>query len=362
MPMTPPTPPTPPAPNTLWRSNATPEAIAERLGPLSRVVVTTHTKPDGDAIGSSLALVRTLRLLAEAREDDPGGIRAWYAGPLPHWLGALADRDEYAQIESGGLGEIDPEAIVITDTGSWKQLEGIADFLRPRTDLAVVIDHHLDGDAEVAPMRLIDMTSAAACVPVCAVCTHLLGLDDPAALPAEVAEPIYLGLATDTGWFHHPSVKPRVMRCAADMLSAGAQHTKLFELTEQDYSPGRIRLLARALGSMELLLDDALAILTITHDDLHHSGARPGETSGIADMVLTVGSVRVCAVLTQADDADGPKTKVSLRSKAGQQAINVNEVARHFGGGGHAGASGARTNLSLAQTRDRLVAILQSLV
>lgn len=347
---------TPPEPNTQWRTNTTARAIADRLCGLDRVVVLTHAKPDGDAIGSTLALVRALRQMARARGAEPAQIRAWYDGPLPHWLAELADADEYASIETGGLDATDPQAVVVTDTGSWSQLSGAAAFLRSRADRTIVIDHHLDGDADVAPMRLIETASAAVCQPVCAVCAAVLGLDDATALPAEIAEPLYLGLATDTGWFRHPSVSPAVLRCGSQLLAAGARHTRLFTLIEQQYSAGRIRLMARAFESLELLFDDAVGIMTLTHEDINHARALPGETSGFADMVLTVGSVRVCAVLTQADGADGPHTKISLRSKAGT--VNVNEVARHLGGGGHAGAAGARTNMTLAQTKDRLVEIL----
>lgn len=346
----------PPEPNTQWHTNTTARAIADRLAGLDRVVVLTHAKPDGDAIGSTLALVRALRRAARARGAEPSQIRAWYDGPLPKWLDELADADEYSSIDAGGLDETDPQAVVVTDTGSWSQLDAAAVFLRTRADRTIVIDHHLDGNAEVAATRLIDTAAAAVCQPVCAVCVAVLGLGDASSLPAEIAEALYLGLATDTGWFRHPSVSPAVLGCGSELLAAGAPHTRLFRLIEQQYSAGRIRLMARAFESLELLCDQAVGIMMLTHEDINHAKALPGETSGFADMVLTVGSVTVCAVLTQADGPDGPHTKVSLRSKAGT--VNVNEVARHLGGGGHAGAAGARPGLTLAQTRDRLVEIL----
>jgi len=320
-----------------WNTNVTLDELADWIRAGERFAILTHTKPDGDAIGSTLALVRTLRAIA----GDPTQIRASYMGPVPLWLASIAFEDEHDQMIVPTLEALDPDRVLIADTGSWSQLRDATGFLEGRAERIAVIDHHLAGNAEIAQRRFIETSSAAVCQPVARLCAKLLGVGGIESLPAEIAEPLYLGIATDTGWFRHSNVSARVMRDAGALLEAGVDHSKLYQCTEQQDPPQRVVLLGRVLAGMELLLDGRLAVLRILLRDVHETHIPPGQTGGFGDQAMNIASVRVCATLTETDEQPA-LTKISLRSKEGPDAVNVAQVAEGFGGGGHARAAGAR--------------------
>ena len=240
------------------------------------------------------------------------------------------------------------------DTGAWSQLADLRPWLEGRADSTVVVDHHRHGDPDLATMRLIDIHAAAACEPVAGLCVGLLGVDSPAALPVEVATPLYLGLATDTGWFKFPSVTPRTLRLGADLLDAGVDADALYQITEQSDSPARLQLIRRALDSLKLLDGSRVAVMKLRRRDFDETGADPDESGGIIDIPKSVGAVRVVALLTE---VDGANAKLSLRSKAhADDEVDVNLVAQRFGGGGHKHAAGAR----IAEPLDRAAELVAS--
>ncbi len=348
-----------------WTSTTDLKALARWLAPARTVLCLTHIKPDGDAVGSTVAAVRALNIAAGGSASGFGGVAtrasACYAAPIPHWLHAVAQGVSYTVAEPGkSLPNLpEPDAILVLDTGSWNQLEPFAAYLRDRKDRVAVIDHHLRGDAEVADRRVIDPAWASATMPTAELCRHLLALDSVADLPREVAEPLYLGLATDTGWFRHSNVTPDALRLAADLLAAGFEHTRLLELTEQHERPSRLALLERALKSLEYHDDGRLATIALRAKDFKDTGASRGESGGFLDIIKTVETVRVAALLTEADpDAEGPVTKISMRSKPGQGFVDVNVVASQFNGGGHAMAAGARIHAPIDEARRQLVEAL----
>ncbi|QYK47349.1 MAG: DHH family phosphoesterase [Phycisphaeraceae bacterium] len=313
----------------------------------------THMKPDGDAIGSTLAVTRALRAVGKR-------VTLLYMGGPPRWIETLATRAERSTFEEDGLPDPEPSVWLILDTGSWSQLEQLTPALTGRGSSVVIIDHHLQGDAVIADRRFIDKNAAAAAQPAAELCRILLGLRSCAELPVEIAEPLFLGLATDTGWFRHSNTKPETLRLAADLIGAGANHSRLYAMVEQSDTVGRLRLVARALGSLELFDNDRIAIMRLSLSDFEQAGASHGDTGGLADMALVIQSVRVSAVITEQSVKAGspPLTKISMRSKEGPNAVDVNEVCGKLGGGGHARASGARMTLTLEQTRSRVLEAL----
>lgn len=315
--------------------------------------VATHMKPDGDAIGSTLAVSRALRHLGKR-------VKLVYMGGPPRWIDDLATRTERSTFEEDGLPDPEPLIWLIMDTGSWSQLEQLTPALSGRSSSVIVIDHHLQGNPEIADRRFIDKQAAAAAQPGAELCRLLLGLRSCTELPVEIAEPLFLGLATDTGWFRHSNTHPETLRLAADLIGAGANHSKLYAMVEQSDTVGRLRLIAKALGSLELFDNDRVAIMKLSLADFDQAGASHGDTGGLADMALVIQSVRVSAVLTEQHVKQGapPLTKVSMRSKEGPSAVDVNAVCAKLGGGGHARASGARMTLTLERARNRVLEAL----
>lgn len=369
-----------------WGSTTSILELAMWLRDCRRVIVLTHQKPDGDAAGSTLALVRALNL------SNPfgGGPRAeaWYAGPFPPWLADVVGETPVRMLEEKATPpeHADAEAVLIVDTGSWVQLDPLGDWVKKRREVAAIVDHHVQGDADVADLRVVDTTAAAVCQPVAELCRQILGVSSLAKLPPAVATALYLGLATDTGWFRHSNVNKAVMTTAGELIDAGAEHVRLYQLVEQRESPGRLRLLARALSSLELAplgrTGRHVALMSLSKRDFAESGAEPGESGGFVDFGQAIPSVMVTALLTdvgsEASSANGAAgrsaatagagdgkrlTKISMRSKPesapGAWAVDVNVAAKELGGGGHVRAAGARLNVSLDEAREAVLAAIR---
>jgi len=144
-----------------------------------------------------------------------------------------------------------------------------------------------------------------------------------------------------------------------ELLEAGVDHASVFQRVEQMDRPARLRLLGRALASLELHGDEQIALMCMRRSDFQDCCGDQEDAGGLTDMLLTVAPVRIAASLTE---IEGERTKVSLRSKRsyapGQQTIDVNEIARRLNGGGHAQAAGARLDLPLEEAKRRVIETL----
>jgi bifunctional oligoribonuclease and PAP phosphatase NrnA len=338
-----------------WTTNTTIAQVAARLKDAKSVALITHFKPDGDALGSTLAVTRSLNLL---------GIdaKAWYYGALPNWADLAAGDAPHTLLEALQKPTQDADLVLVMDTGSWGQLAEARPWLEGKADHTIVMDHHLAGDPEIASMRIVDTLAAAICETAASLCVALLDVEGPAHLPPPIAELLYLGIATDTGWFRFSNTTPDTMRLAAALLEAGTDQPRVYRMVELCERTSRLKLMARALASLEFYNDDTIALMSITQADMHAAKAAPGDAGGFADLALAVETVRVAGVLSETPTMDGeaPRTKVSLRSKAmGDDSIDVNKVTGQLGGGGHARAAGARINGTIDDAKARLIEALK---
>jgi bifunctional oligoribonuclease and PAP phosphatase NrnA len=330
---------------TGYLSNTTPAQIAAALAQAQRVVVTTHAKPDGDAFGAVIAL-------AQALERKGKAVERWIMPPLPIDLkvinGPVAPVHFHGS-DADPLPQGEPDAIVVLDTGSWSQLAPMRTWLEPRCDRITLIDHHLYGDVP-APRRWVDTAAAATCEMV-ADLIDLLGRP----LDMVIANALYVGLASDTGWFRFSNTTPRVHMLAARLLALGVDHAALYQKLEQSERMEKLLLSIRALESLQLLGGGKVALMTLRRSDFATTGARQEETERVVDLPQVVKDIRLVALLTE---VDAKAVRVSFRSKPGPGAIDVNVLAQQFGGGGHARAAGARINQPLKAVHSRLVAAL----
>jgi len=326
-----------------YTSNASIADVASRLRGAGSggVVVLTHAKPDGDALGSVLGLTRALRVAGV-------GARGVLCPPIDGRFSGFVSGESALEVAEDegffGRGDIAGAGVVaVLDTGAFGQLGPAEGFVRDRFDRAVIVDHHRGGEDGVAALRHVDAAAAAACQLVAGVAGELLGCG-VCSLPEAIASPLYLGLASDTGWFRHPSVTPAVFRCAADLLEAGADHNALFLRSEQSDPPVRLELMRRALTGLELVSGGRAALMTLSAEDFSESGASLTDAGGLVDLPKTIGSIEVSALLTEAEVG---LVKVSMRSKSGGLDIDVNGIAQGFGGGGHRHAAGAKLRCGL---------------
>ena len=347
------------APETDWSSTQTTADVARTLRSASRVLVLTHARPDGDALGASLALVRSLGRVNVAAMPA-------YVPSMPRWSRQVIADTPHVLLEAGAsetlAGLPEPDAIVVVDTGAWMQLDEVKGYLVSRTGKIVVIDHHLSGSANLSAARLLDTRAAAVAEVVAPVCVALLGVGTPERLPRDVAEPLYLGLATDTGWFKYSNTRPETLHLAAQLMKAGVDHSRLYEWVEQQDRPSRLALQARALASLEYFDNQSIAVMSLSRADFEASHADTEDAGGFAADALRVAEIQVCAVLTEmaGRDPGAPVTKISLRSKPGEGALDVAALCQKLGGGGHARAAGVKIAAPLAEAKARIVAAIRA--
>ena len=346
---------------TEYKSNVDQDQAVEILAGARRVVITTHVKPDGDAFGSVVALASVLR-------GGGAQVRAVVAGPI---------HDSFKSLPGCDLLEpYDPDAewreadlLVVLDTGAWSQLEMMRRHIEPLLDRTLIIDHHVNGDVPAA-WFCIDSQAAATCqvlgdlLPRMPRDSRYLAVTEPV-----VAQALYIGLASDTGWFRFSNARPATFELAADLLRAGVDNASLLQKLEQAERVEKLRLLIRALGSLRLMADNRAAVMVLRAEDFAETGAVLEETERFVDMPQVIGTVEVVVLITEPPAQDGdagsdstPSSfadgngaiRLSFRSKAGPDAINVARLAQQFGGGGHERASGAKVVGALDEVLGRV--------
>ena len=306
-----------------------------------RFVITTHVRPDGDAVGSQLALGRFLRGLGKTvamiNSDPPPDNLVW----LPGIDEVEVFDNTPAQLEQIGGADV----IVVVDTNTLERIGTLAEPVRHSGACKVLIDHHTEPETWFDASYARDTASSTGELVYELIAAHDVNLvDEP------IATVLYAAILTDTGSFRFSSVTPAVHRIVADLLERGdlrpdVIYTDLYETR----TPQGLRLLAIVLDTLKLRYGGQLSYLVVAQRMLKETGASSEETEGFVNYGLSVEGVRVALIFTET--AHG--TKVSFRSKG---ELHVNEWARAFGGGGHRNASGAFVRKPLDVVIDEVVA------
>lgn len=317
------------------------------LTPCRRVLLTTHVRPDGDALGTTAAL--SLGLKQRGIESE---VLLLSHLPRKYSFIYLDNAIAHTDVENGwpadGLPLDRYDALVVADTGTWSQLPGLRERIAGWAKPKLVIDHHLTQE-DWADHKLV-VTEAAAAGEIVAELFDCWGvsLDDPA-----IASALFVAVASDTGWFQFSNTRPYTMRLAARLMEAGVDTDKLYQLLYQNERAERVALQARALQSLELLQDNRLAVMRVRKADFEQTRANVPDTENLINVPLQIRTVEVSILLVEPLDA-GP-VRVSLRSK-GQ--VDVAKFAEQFGGGGHARASGLKLDGPFDAAHDRVVAAM----
>ncbi len=325
------------------------------------VLVLTHAKPDGDAFGSTVALVAALR----SRGRVAHGV---LVPPVPASLVARPGA-QCVQVWHDGAGvaglPVKPDDValfVVVDTGAWSQIGPLREVIEPRLDRTLIIDHHLSGDIPAAD-RHVDGAAAAACELVAVLVEHLVGDSADPFADSIIGEALFLGIASDTGWFRYSNVRPATLELAARLIRSGVDHAELHQKLERTERPEKLALITRGLNSLRYAAGGKVAIMSLNPEDFVQTGAAPEETEGLIDLPQRVGSVQVAVLLTQSPQPAGepPLTRMSFRSRHAANSadtINVAELAGKLGGGGHARAAGAKMQKPVDVATEELVTLL----
>lgn len=311
-------------------------AVAAVLRSKRSFILTSHARPDGDAVGSQLAL----GLALEARGKSVRFINRDPV-PAPYRGFPAVDRIEVAPRADG-----EADAVVVLECGDLSR-PGVAGLER---ETIVNIDHHL-GNTNYGTVNWFDL-SAAACGEMVADVIDALGVEWTPA----IASHLYLAISTDTGGFRYGPMSARTFEACRRIVLAGVSAADLSRQIFDNFGIGRVRLTGAMLDGMELHHGDRVALLCIDQDMMDASGALPDDIEGLVNLPLGAREVQAVALLKQ--QADGSH-RVSLRSK---ETIDVRGVAMQWQGGGHRNASGCTVTGDIAVEKARLLAAMVAAV
>lgn len=298
-----------------------------------RFVLTTHINPDPDGIGSELALARFL--MAKGKEAL---ILNHSATPLNC---EFLDPDNAVHQFDPALHRdlvLSADVIFILDTNHPDRLESLKPFVLQSPATKICIDHHLN-KAAFADLYIIDEPSTA----TGEILYHLIAFLDEGALTRDVAGPLYAAIMTDTGSFRFPKTDSDVHRIIAHLIDRGADPVDTYHQLYEQGSATRVQLLGQALSTLQLAHNGTVAYITVTRAMFDQTRTKEEDTENFVTYTLGLRGVRVGLMFTELQEG----VKVSLRSKGD---IEVNKLAREFGGNGHKNAAGARVrNASLSE-------------
>jgi len=304
-----------------------------------RFVLTSHVRPDCDALGSELGLAGIL----EALGKDVRIVNAQPTPPNLRWIDPERRIESLAeQVRPADLA--DRDLFVVLDTSAWAQLGAMGDVAKSMRDRVLVIDHHVSED-DLSDMWFKD-TSAEATARI----VYEIGLRLRVPLTERIATPIYAGLSTDTGGFRFPSVSGESFRVAARLVDAGASPPAIYrELFEQD-TLARLHLVGRTIAGAKTSYDGAVIYSTVRQSDIKEVGALPSDTEDLVNLTLTVKGTELAAILIEQPDK---RIKVSFRSRG---PVDCSALAGRFGGGGHKAAAGSIIDGPFDSAYERVVA------
>ncbi|MBX7257160.1 MAG: bifunctional oligoribonuclease/PAP phosphatase NrnA [Candidatus Hydrogenedentes bacterium] len=294
-------------------------AVLDALNEGQSILVTSHTSPDGDAVGSLLAMAHFVRALGKQQ------VTCSLADPTPRaytWLPGAQD------IVPPGSLQATFDVVVIIDAHQCSRIGEVEKLITESTTL-IALDHHLAETID-APIHVVNPSYAAACEIV-------IDLFELAGLPIsrEAAECAYVALITDTGSFRYSNTNPRAHRTAARLLEAGVDVAEISARIFDTMTRPRFDLLGRVLQRAHVSPNGLFASAQLTLADMEETGAKGEDVDGLINYLRNIEGVQLAALFREA----GPGiTKVSFRARP---PVNCAEMLREFGGGGHAAAAGA---------------------
>ena len=316
------------------------KAFVDQISHYQSFVLVSHVRPDCDALGSELAMAEILRTVGK-------DVRIINAHRTPISLQFL---DPAGNIEVLGddveADDISCDCFMILDTSAWGQLGDMAEVIRSASCDKMVVDHHV-GEDELGATMYKDYQSEA---------TGHLVIQAADALNVSISRSMamaaFAAIATDTGWFRFDSVTPETYRVIARLLEAGVVPSEVYgDLYERD-TLGRLRLRGLILSRTQSEVDGALMHTYVEKEDFERMGAQPNDTEDSINLTLAVENTKA-AVIFVGQIRGG--FKLSFRSRC---AMDCNEVARQFNGGGHKAASCAFLEGTLDEVRSRVLPVV----
>jgi bifunctional oligoribonuclease and PAP phosphatase NrnA len=313
------------------RKDASLADVADAIRAADRFLLTTHEGPDGDALGSLLAMHHILTQLGK----DSVMFLAAKEFPLPVEYGFLPLEEVFHEPPVDVVDRV----LVFLDCGNIDRMP--VGFLHRGESKILNIDHHHDNTG-FGTLNLVD-TNASCTAEILFELARLLGVE----LTPEIAGALYVALVTDTGRFMYGNTTPTTHRMAAELIEAGVDVHDTYRRLYERVPIAKLRLIARAIERIERFADCNLAVTYISAGDYADTGASDTLTEGIIDHVRALEGTEVAAMIRDKTDGGRAARKVSLRSTDGR--VDVSAIARKHGGGGHRRAAGFSTDLDYSE-------------
>jgi phosphoesterase RecJ-like protein len=303
--------------------------IVQALRAGQRFVVSSHARPDGDAVGSSMAMALALRALGKEA-------RVVFKDPAPEPLRAFPG---VAGIEIADRVDAPFDAAIVMECGSLSRT-GVTGLDRSPV---INIDHHPGNDG-YGRLTWFDPTAAACAEMV----YHLIGAIG-APISADIAVHVYVAILTDTGSFHYSSISPRTFDICRELVEAGVDPVATARQVYDSNSLGRLKIVGAVLSAMRVEDSGRIAVLAIDEETLRAAGGTYDDIEGLINEPLTVKKIQAVIFFKH---VAGEEFRVSMRSKG---AIDIGEVAKLYGGGGHRNAAGCTMRGSREELQKALV-------
>jgi len=323
------------------------DKIKEELNRANSVVITTHKSPDGDAIGSSLALYHYLK-------KEGKDVTVIVPDEFPDFLNWMVGCDKIVYYDSQQVlaDEIIAKAEVLfsLDYNSLTRIKDLRNPIEKSEAVKIVIDHHQDPQ-DFADHYFVDTNSCSTCQLVYDFIAELGGLDQ---LDKAIGECIYCGIMTDTGSFRFPSTTSKTHQIIAHLIDLGVENSKIHQKVYDNSSEHRLRLLGHALTEKMVVLEDYnAAYISLSQEELKRFSFKKGDTEGLVNYALSINGIKFAALITEKEDM----ISLSLRSK---DDFYVNKIANeHFSGGGHIYAAGGMLETSLEEAIKRVETVMK---
>lgn len=320
--------------------------ISELLSVPKKILITSHTNPDGDAIGASLALYGYFTLKGHT-------VKVLVPDPYPTFLAWLPGHKNilvFSENKEEGLKAIaEADVQFSVDYNSLDRLGGASDAAKASGSVKVLLDHHK------LPAPHFDLKiSVVAVSSTCELAYEFIAASgDQALVTKEIAECIYTGITTDTGSFSYACNYVRTYEIVAELYRRGIDGEHIHRLVYDTYSESRLRLLGYALSQkLVVIKEHNTAFISLTKEELDRFNYEVGDTEGVVNYALSIDGINLAALFSDRDNV----IRVSFRSKG---SFKCDILAReHFDGGGHANAAGAYSYVSMDETIEKFRSLL----
>ena len=321
--------------------------VKEILSTPKKIVITPHKNPDGDAVGSVLALWHYLK-----QKDHEATVIVPNDFPVfLKWMPGVDDIINFEKNKETSIQLIDEADLIFTlDFNDLGRIGAMEEYFRKADTKFIMIDHHQEPEP-YATVEYSDVSMSSTCE---MVYNFIEFLGDRDQITGDMASCLYAGILTDTGSFKFSSTTGKTHRVVADLIDRGADNSKIHNKIFDTFSADRLYLLGRALNNLVILEEYNTAYIRLSKNDLEEFNFKKGDTEGFVNYGLSLEGI--CFAVIFIENGEDDYIKISLRSEG---SFSVNEFARaHFNGGGHTNAAGGRSDLSMDETVLKFTSLL----